>query len=332
MIIITGANGFLGQNLAPQALKYFKSSEILCLVSDSGLRLEKEGLKILKKAGLKTLYVDLVSKKNLDKIPKNPSLVIHLAANTDTSKKDFRINDYGTANLLNAIGPLDNKTRFIFTSTAVMMSGRQDCSKPITELEIPKPTNEYGRSKLRAEKVLLKSSQINKFSLIIIRVNTIYGGDPREYKMFKVLKNNIQKKSLTSRLNWPGLTSIIHVSDVSSAILMLAKIKLPKNKPQLFILSAESLSLAEISKIMYQKMGLEYKQIKLPGLIWKIFSFCRKFIPIFEKITTPNIYNLFWRFGLIVDNVIDCKVDKISKHLPKWKPRKFINAVVDEIN
>lgn len=331
MIIITGANGFVGQHLSPKLKKYFNKEPILCLVSKSmrSPLLEERGNKILKKNGLKTVEVDLVSGKGLEKLPKSPDLVLHLAANTDTSTPDHRVNDLGTRNLFDRLSPLGPDTHVIYTSTTVMMSGRKDCSKPFNESDLPKPTNNYGKTKLKAEQFLRKLCEENKFRLTIVRINTIYGDDPREYKLFKVLKKQILASSVIARLNWPGLTGIIHVSDVVSALLLLTK-KPPKpGEPEIYLLNAENLSLAEISKIMHKKMGIKYRPINLPEFFWHFCSIFRQVIPLFEKITPSPIYNLAWRFGLIVDNVIWCESDKLSKALPLWKPRKFENAVSD---
>ncbi len=334
MIIITGANGFVGQHLVPLALKYFKPSEILCLVSKTmeEKTLEEGGLEIIKSHGLKTLDVDLVTGHGLDKLPKSPSLVIHLAANTDTAKKDHRANDVGTENLLKALGKLTSKTHIIYTSTTVLHSGRIDCSKPITELTPYSPTNEYGRTKSKAEKFLIEQSIKQGFCLTVARLNTVYGGDPRTYKMFKVLEKNIKGKALTSRLNWPGRTAIIHVEDVSSALLMFTKIIPSPKNPSIYVLYAENLTLSEISKMMHERMGLEYKEIILPDFFWKVIALTRVFIPLTEKVFPLSIYNLGWRFGLIIDDVIWCETDKARKVLLEWKPRKFTKGIEDEIS
>lgn len=164
MIIITGANGFVGQILAVKALKYFKRSEILCLVWGEGTELEDRGRAILKQNKIKTLEVDLVTKKGLNRLPSCPKLVIHLAANTDTSTTNHDVNDIGTRNLLDALGPLNTKTHIIYTSTTVLISGRKDCSKPFNENDRPEPSDEYGRSKLRAEKILRDRAEQEKFT------------------------------------------------------------------------------------------------------------------------------------------------------------------------
>lgn len=329
MLLITGANGFLGQHLAPLALKYFKSSEILCLISKTmrNPKLERRGIKILKKHGIKMLKVDLVTGEGLDKLPKSPEIVIHLAASSDTSLGNHQANDLGTKNLIDALEPLNFNTHVVYSSTIAMISGREDCSNPIDEYTIPCPTNEYGRTKLIAEDFLKKKCKEEKFRLTIARISTIYGSDPRTYKLFKVLERYIIGGSPLAWINWPGLTSLIHVEDVARALLKLAKIPPNTGKPATYVLSSESLTLSEISRIMHEKIGMKYKSINLPKSVWRFCSTLRKYIPILEKITPPSIYNLAWRWGLIVDNVMWCESNKLFNKLPKFKVKKFKDHV-----
>jgi len=332
MLIITGANGFVGQHLAPLALKYFNSKDILCLSYDKDATLEKLGLKKLNKVGLKNILIDLVTKRGLGGLPKSPDIVIHMAAATDTAMSNHSVNDIGTRNLLDAIGPLKSKTHFIYISSAAVMSGREVCSKPFNESSLSKPSNEYGRSKLRAEEFLKQQCRKSKFRLTIIRMNTIYGNDPRENKMFKLLKKQILNNSIIARLNWPGLIGLIHIDDVAYVLLELAKRKPTPGKPEIYIPYAENLSLSNISRLMYKEMRLPYRQINLPVSFWKFCSSLRKYTPLFEKITPLTIYNPLWRWGLIVDNVLWCESRKLFKVLPKWEPKKFKEKVEDVIN
>lgn len=331
MVIITGADGFIGQHLAPLILKQFKNTKLLCLVGNSKTELERRGVQILKQNRINYLSVDLVTKKNFDKLPKSPQLIIHLAANTDTSVSDHRINDQGTKNLFTALNLKGPKIHFIYTATTVVYSGRKNTDKPITEQTIPYPTNEYGRTKLKAEEFLKSECTKLKIPLTILKVNTVYGDDYRKHKLFAFLKNLILKKSIIARLNWPGLTSIVHVDDVSKIILKLSKNPPPSNKPQTFIIYSENLTLSQISKLMHKQLGVKYLPVKLPKILWITVSFFRPLIPMTEKFLPAHIYNIAWRFSLIINNVIYCKSNKLLNKFPDWKPLKLKDTIKDTL-
>lgn len=329
-VIITGASGFIGQHLTPLAYNQFKQ-HLICFIGNGRTELEKRGIKILKQNGIKFSTIDLVTKRNLNKLPKFPRFVIHLAANTDTSIKNHKVNDIGTQNLFNSLKLDGSKSHFIYTSTTVLFSGRGDADKPILNRTFPKPTNEYGRTKLAAEEFLLASCKKNKIPLTIIRINTVYGNDPREYKMFASLKTLIKNNSIIPRLNWPGLTSIVHVKDVAEIILKLSNKPPNPGMAQVFTLYSENLSLSEISRLMHKDLKIDYHPINLPYSFWKICAYLRKFVPLLEHLLPSHIYNMLWRAGLIVDNVIYCKSREIFKMYPEWKPRKLKDTIKDTL-
>lgn len=330
MIIITGADGFIGQQLVLLAQKHFDRKELYCLTGKGKSILALRGKRLLRNHRIPNLSIDLLNKRDLSHIPKSPNLVIHLAANTDTASRHHEVNDLGTRNLFSALD-LNSKTHFIYTSTTVLFSNRSDLDKPITQKTIPKPSNEYGRTKFAAEIYLKNICKKNNIPLTILRLNTVYGNDPREYKMFASLKNLILKKSIVGRLNWPGLTSIVHVDDVAEIIIKIAKKPSVPGKISTFLVYSENLRLSQISKLLHQALGKDYYPINLPKFFWKMFSSTRRFLPLLEKFLPTDIYNIFWRAGLIVDDVIYCKSYKLSKILPHLKMRKLKNYIKDTI-
>lgn len=327
-MLITGASGFIGRNFIRRYSAKLKPSEVLCFVHDVQSPLEESGREIIKKCGLEMKEVDLVTKNGLDKKwKKPPETIIHLAASADTSKFDHRCNDEGTVNLLRSLGKLNSNIHLIYTSTTAVYAGRRDCSRPINELSLPQPSNEYSRTKLETEKILSRLCKRRKFRLTILRLSTVYGSHTRPNGLFAILKKLISQKSIISRLNWPGLTSLVDVNDVAYILWLTVKSLPPPGEPQLYIVSSESLSLSEISKVMHKGMKLSYKEIRLPVVFWFFLSASRKFIPLLESILPSSIYNYFWRFSLIVDNALYCDSSKITKRFPKWNHHKFQDGV-----
>lgn len=331
-VIITGATGFIGRRLIKQARRELDSSEILCLVQARCDSLEKSGRKVISRCGLEMKRVDLVSGKGLGKFLKSPGLIFHLAATAESSATDHRCNDIGTKNLVESLGSLGPKTHFVFTSTTAVMAGRSNCSLPINELTPAAPSNEYGRTKLAAEEWLKKQCQKSKFRLTIVRLGTVFGSQTRPNGLFDALKKLIVRKSFLARLNWPGLTGLVHVDDVVEVLLELAKNPPLPGKPELYILSPYSLSLAQISEEMHRALGVDYREIRLPSWFWKVGIWGRKVVPCLESVLPAKIYNFFWRGSLIVDNVLHAQSKKIFRKLPQWEQRRFRERVTDVVS
>lgn len=317
-ILITGAEGFVGRNLVKEVITKYSDKNITLLVK-RGNKLEIEKLKKnINLKSVKLIHADLVTGRGLGRIKEYFDVVLHLAASTDTSKKDHRANDIGTENLVNWLNLIRGKTHFIYTSTTAVYAGRKSTSKPIDFKTEPLPSNEYGRSKLRAEKYLIKKCKEGYLRLSIIRLSTVYGKGTRKGGLFHMLKELIIKKSLISRLNWPGRTGLIQVGDVVKILMELIEIIPQFKTPFIAIACTESLNMSQISEIMHHELNVNYRKINLPNYFWSYSHLIGMLLPLLERIMPPSIYNLFWRFNLVNQNTLDCK-----KGIKLNKPKTF---------
>ena len=286
MILITGAMGFVGSHLTPLIRKEYRNEEIFFL---------NEG------------KYDLVSGKNLDKIPVSPRLIIHLAAATDTAKGDQRCNDIGTKNLIKNLKNIGPKTHFIFTSSQAIFSGRRDTDKPINPKTKPATNDKYGKTKIAAEKILLAAAKKQKFGLTIIRLPTVWGENPRKNSFLNFLRKLVDTNSPFSRLNWPGKVGLINVDDAAKFILN-SSLSAPQ-KPKIIPIAAENLTLAEIFEKITTGKGKKYHQIEVPGFVWNLAKFLKPYMKYFEPILPAYIYNYFWRASIVVDSPLWCRVN-----------------------
>ncbi len=285
--------------------------------------------KRIKSLGYNLKKVDLLDSTTLKTLPKNPGLVIHLAAQTDTSKGGFKVNHQGLINLYEALGYLGPKTHIIYLGTMVNTAGRSNYKEPINEDSEYIPTNAYTRAKVLGEYFLIKKCKRDKFSLTILVPNTIYGKYVKSNSLFDVLKKGISSNLLPVRLNWPGKSAFIHIDDVVSAIISFSKITPRPGYPQKYFLYAENLSIPQVCKIMSQKMEVKFKPLNVPDIIWRVLTLGRKYIPKLEPFLSPNIYNQIWRAGIIVDNVVQAKTNKISDVIRGWNPKRLKDSVSD---
>ena len=327
-ILITGANGFIGRNFIRRYANKLNNKNTLLFVHG---KIDKEFEKVINKRSLEYRQINLLKKESLGKW-KHFDLIIHLAANTNTSERNQSANNIGTKNLVGCVEMLDKNTHFIFTSTTAIYSGRKNCRIPITDREIPIPSNEYGRAKLKAENYLRNISSKKGFKLTILRFCTVYGKNTKKDGLFSIIKNDIKKGGLISRFDWPGLTSLVHVNDVADCVWLLSQKPPRLFHPETYVVYADSLSLSQISSEICKAKKIKFSKIKLPHLFWKLGSVSRPNITLFENLLPYPLYNMLWRFSLITDHALWCESNKLKKRLPNWNPRKFKEGVYDVIS
>lgn len=162
-ILITGASGLLGANLARY---YASSSECIGWFSTNPISIENTVME----------QVDLTDHTAVEKalIRINPKFVIHCAAASDVDWTEDHpelarsINEDATSFL--AQQSVELRFKLIFISSPFVFDGKNG---NYDELDAPEPLNEYARGKTRAEQSVLKIAP----EALIIRA-CFYGHSP----------------------------------------------------------------------------------------------------------------------------------------------------------
>jgi len=171
-IIITGALGFIGSNLAHWIIENTKD-EIMGIDNLSGGFIENmpvaerfhfAQIDILNSAGINGAFEYF-----------KPDVCFHLAAYAAESRSNaIRVfnhtnNTVGTATIINAC--VNYKVKLIFTSSVAVYSG----TPPFNENTIPNPIDEYGLSKWCSEKSIEIAHEQQGLDYCIIRPRNVYG-------------------------------------------------------------------------------------------------------------------------------------------------------------
>lgn len=176
-ILITGATGFIGKNLA-EAFSKRPGHTLFCLVRNP------QKAKALEPYGVKLIYGDITNKASLGRLLNYKiDVIFHNAAYVENKnpKLLYQANVLGSENICELALSLGVE-RLIYTSSVAVVSGNPQV--PLTE-DLPfKATNIYGESKIEAEKVILKYRK-KGLNIVIVRPPMIYGED--EPHMLKVL-------------------------------------------------------------------------------------------------------------------------------------------------
>lgn len=151
-ILVTGANGMLGQDLCP-------------ILEDNGYEVIETDIHNLDVTNIETC-------ENFISLEK-PDFVIHCAAYTNVDKAE---KDIESAELINVIGTQNiakicqkNKITLVYISTDYVFDGTK--KEPYIPEDKPNPINHYGLTKLKGEKNVKK--YCDKY--YIIRTSWLYG-------------------------------------------------------------------------------------------------------------------------------------------------------------
>jgi len=257
-ILVTGATGFIGKHLIEKLVK--KKHKVRCLIRKTS---RKEDINYLKKLKVELFNGDLTDKKSLKGICRGIDIVYHLTGvlgNFHISNKLlFNINVEGTKNILEE-SEKNNVKKFIFCSSAGVLG-------PIVsgnELSHYNPSNFYEKTKVEAEKLVLKT----KLGYVIIRPEFVYGPmDNHVLPLFKAIKN--KKFFVIGDGN-----SLLHPTYIGDLTQAFIKCLNPKIKNQVYVIAGEkTIKVKKLYKLIAKKLNVKTNETQIPKFIAIILAF-----------------------------------------------------------
>lgn len=235
-ILMTGANGFVGQHLSAE---------------------------LSRAHNIRTLSFSTYESDELGEI----DVVVHLAALVHQMKgapeEDyFRINTEKTIDLAKRAKECGVK-HFIFMST-IKVYGEKTASKPFDENSSCYPEDAYGRSKLSAEKIL-RDMEDAHFTVSIVRSPLVYGEH--------VKANMLNLMTLINKvpvLPFGGIfnkRSLVYVGNLAAMIQEI----IIQQKSGIFLVSdRQAVSTTQLIEMLADAMGKKRMLISLPSFLRKL--------------------------------------------------------------
>jgi nucleoside-diphosphate-sugar epimerase len=159
-VLVTGSDGFIGRHLVP----YLAARGHKVIAASRSACAERPNIKLIR-------VPDLSRPFDWEPLLRQCDAVVHLAGIAHTFAEDDlydRVNHQATRALADAA--FRCRVHLVFVSSIAAQSGSFSIVE-LTEDEIPKPTNAYGRSKLAGERAIRQSG----VSFTILRPVVIYG-------------------------------------------------------------------------------------------------------------------------------------------------------------
>ncbi|WP_104025978.1 UDP-glucose 4-epimerase family protein [Vibrio jasicida] len=261
MILVTGANGFLGQHLLNRL-----SGHKLSLLGR-----HEPDFPIKHRFTKATLDEDSDYSSSL----RDCDIVIHCAARAhimnDLTKDPFsdymKVNTAGTLNLANQAVKCGVK-RFIFISSIKVNGEDSPRNKPFTPNSPHAPQDYYGISKSKAELQLLQLAEKSAMDVVIIRPTLVYGPHVKANfaSLMKLVSKGIPLPFGCIKNNKRSLVSVDNLVD-----LVVTCIDHPKAANKVFLVSDDhDVSTREMVHHMAQALDKPTWQLPVPVWCYKL--------------------------------------------------------------
>jgi dihydroflavonol-4-reductase len=319
--IITGANGFLGNNIVRQLCK--ENNEIRCLVTLKG------DITSLKDLNCKIYRGDVTKLDSLKEIftvnEKVNLFVIHCAAIVSIkSKYDdvmYNVNVNGTKNIVKMC--LKFKAKLIYVNSVHSLPVKKD-HKTITEIKDFDPNNvegAYAKTKAEAAKYVLDSVNKDKLKACIIQPSGIIGPNDYGHTHLSELITNFANGKLNACVK--GRYNFVDVRDVAKGIISACK---NGQSGECYILSNKYISIIDLLNMVSKECQIKEIKFIIPMWIAKLFApFMERYYVIKKEVPMFTSYSLY---TLTVNS--NFSYDKAYKKL-NYIPRDIKDTIHDTI-
>ncbi len=252
LILVTGANGFVGSHLTEALLK--RGYRVRCLVRPTS------DLRFIHHLPVEWVYTDLRQAESLHQICQGVDAICHCAALTRALNQEtfFRVNTQGAEALArSAIEANLSLQRFLFVSSQQAAGPSREANDFVDESRVPQPLNWYAKSKWAAEQALLAMN--DRFPLTIIRPSAVFGPRDRDFfAYFDLVKHGLQLQ-LGKNDRW---YSVIYVHDLVNLILLA--LEHPAAVGQTYFGCGRAYSYTELAQAITRALNKRTLRITLP--------------------------------------------------------------------
>jgi len=269
LVLVTGAGGRLGRYLVNLLLKGNYKVRVLA----------RAGAETSFPEGVEIFPGDITHIQTICHAVDGVDAVFHLAALVDyvsSGEKLFEVNVEGTRNLLKACKEFAPKLkRFVYCSSTSVM-GKELAEIPANEKTECLPTDDYGLSKLMAEKVVMEYSK--SLPVTIVRPAVIYGEgfDESYFPVLRLIKQH-RMRIIDSGDN---VIPFVHAKDVARAFILAAESK--KAVGQTYVITgAEQMTQKEVFEIAAKELGAKPPARHMPRFMVELeiqLSYLKSFL------------------------------------------------------
>ena len=252
-ILITGSSGTIGTRLFERLL-----SEGYDIIG-----FDKKKNKWHKHLQGLTILGDLLSKKDIGKIPKDIDLIVHLAANARVYdliiKPDLALeNAVSTYNILE-FSRKNKIEKIIFASSREVYGNRYKAVARESEVDLNLAESPYAASKISNEAFIYSYSKCYGMQFAVLRFSNVYGMYDESDRFIPKMIKKMRKNEDVQIFGKDKVLDFTYIEDCVSGIISCIK-KFQKAKNSVFnIASGKGEKLTDVARIIKQEMKSKSK-------------------------------------------------------------------------
>ena len=255
-IAITGASGFIGQNLCRHL--HSRGHEVVALIRSPAPDLEADGIG--------AQIGDVTDAASMVPGFQGADAVIHLAAffnRPGATPDEYRaVNVEGARNVATAARNCGARRLIHCSTVGVALGGPAPHSE--SSPYAPPAWDPYESTKAEGERAVLDFSKQTGFPVVVVRPAQVYGpGDVSKAKFYRLIQRGILVR--------PGSTlkHLIYIDDLCRAFELC--LDTPATQPEIFIIAGRAPTpLSELVEIAARELGVRRPRILLPAgpVVW----------------------------------------------------------------
>ena len=259
-ILITGATGFIGSNLAKKLI--YEGHEVIALAR------KQSNVGFLRRMGVKIIYCDLNDYRSIKNKLKQVDVVYHLAAlkrgSCYSEKEYLNVNVKSVKNLINDCP--ENLQRFVYCSSAGVHGNNFEKNKlPVNESYLYKTYSIYEQTQVLAEKIVESVSKKNNVLYTIIRPGVTYG--PRNTSMIKMFELIRKYHFFIFAGKGDNVIHLTYIDDLINALILIINNKKAINEK--FIITGKEITTTDkFVSVIAESLNVDVKKVYSPyGLL-----------------------------------------------------------------
>lgn len=290
--IITGANGFLGNNIVRKLVEN-PDNQVRALVSSSNRANALEGL------DCEIFVGDITKPKTLNKIfdvpPDSVTYVIHCAAIVYIKSKPnpevYNVNVNGTRNIIDQTLKIGAKLIDVNSVHAIPELPNNEQMSEVSHFDPDKVKGEYAKSKAEAARIVLEAVKTRNLNACIVHPSGIIG--PNDFKTSHLTQLIVDVAAGRLKAGVKGGYDFVDVRDVVDGILEACA---RGETGESYILSGHYVTIPELFQMIGQATGkkpirtfLPFWLAKLTAPLSEIYYDVKKQPPLY---TSYSLYTL----------------------------------------